>query len=79
MPATVTADDEGTQVVTAAGEDVGRVVEVRGDVAHVAPDPDLTDTLAAKLGWADEADADTYRLGADWIDTITDDQVRIRS
>jgi len=68
--------DEGKKVVNASGENIGRVVEVRGSIAHVDPDPSMTDTIKSKLGWG-ESDEETYRLQASRIDTVTDDEVRL--
>jgi hypothetical protein len=33
----------------------------------------------AKLGWNDKTDEDAYRLDDDQIDTVTDDEIRLRS
>jgi hypothetical protein len=74
--ATLSDSDEGKKVVNASGESIGRVVEVRGDTAHVDPDPGMTDTIKSKLGWG-ESDEETYRLQASRIDTVTDDEVRL--
>ena len=74
--ATLSDSDEGKKVVNASGQSIGRVVEVRGDTAHVDPDPGMTDTIKSKLGWG-ESDEETYRLQASRIDTVTDDEVRL--
>jgi sporulation protein YlmC with PRC-barrel domain len=74
---TLTSDDEGKSVVNATGDQIGRVVEVRGGDAYVDPDPSITDTIMSKLGWGDQRDEDTYRLDSDHIDAVTDDEVRI--
>ena len=74
--ATLSDSDEGKKVVNASGESIGRVVEVRGDTAHIDPDPGMTDTIKSKLGWG-ESDEETYRLQASRIDTVTDDEVRL--
>lgn len=74
----LTDDDEGKPVVNTEGDKIGRVVEVRSGTAHVDPDPGLTDTIMSKLGWGD-SDEDTYRLESSTIDTITDDEIRIRT
>ena len=74
--ATLSDSDEGKKVVNASGQSIGRVVEVRGDTAHVDPDPGMTDTIKSKLGWG-ESDEETYRLQASRIDTVTDNEVRL--
>jgi sporulation protein YlmC with PRC-barrel domain len=73
---TFSNEDEGKRVVNASGEAVGRVIEVTGGVAHVEPDPGITETVAAKLGWGD-SDEDTYRLDSDHVEAITDDEIRL--
>lgn len=77
MATTVTENDEGKRVVR--GDDaVGRVVNVEQGTAYVDPDPDLTDTIKSKLGWGGEKE-DAYPLQEDMIDTITDDEIRLRT
>jgi hypothetical protein len=73
---TIDDSDEGKKVVNANGDDIGVVSEVRGNTAHVDPDPGITDQIRAKLGW-DDADKDTYALPESSIDQITDDEVRL--
>lgn len=73
---TLTEEDEGKTVNNAAGEEVGRVMEVENGNAHVKPDPGLADSIRSKLGWG-EGDEDTYRLSAESIETITDDEIRL--
>lgn len=68
--------DEGKTVVDPSGETVGIVVDVDNTVAHVEPDPGLTDRLAAELGWGD-SDEETYHLESGAVDTITDDEIRL--
>ena len=74
--ATIDESDEGKTVVNAGGENVGTVVDVDNNTAHVEPDPGLTDELAAELGWG-EADEETYRLDNDAVDTVTDGEIRL--
>lgn len=73
---TLTADDEGKNVVNADGDSVGRVMSVEHGKAHVDPDPGLTDTLRSKLGWGD-ADEDDYRLDTSSIAAVSDDEIRL--
>jgi hypothetical protein len=74
---TVTDDDEGKRVVNSSGEAIGMVSTVRDGVAHVDPDPGITDTIRSKLGWGD-ADEGDYALEATRIDTVTDDEIRLK-
>lgn len=73
----VTDDDEGKSVVDSSGKKIGMVTEVRDGTAFVDADPGITDTIRSKLGWGD-ADKDDYALQEDRIDTITDDEVRLK-
>lgn len=73
----VTDDDEGKRVVNASGDEMGRISKVESGRAFVDPDPGITDTIRSKLGWAKEGQ-DDYQLHADRIDTITDDEVRLK-
>jgi len=73
----VTDDDEGKRVVNASGTEIGMVSTVRNGVAHVEPDPGITDTIRSKLGWGKADDGD-YALDADRIDTVTDDEIRLK-
>ena len=70
-------DDEGKPVVM-GDEKVGMVQKVEGDTAHVDPDAGVTDRIKASLDWG-EADGDTYPLHGEMVDTITDDEVRLRT
>ena len=74
--ATIDEDDEGKTVVNAEGDSVGTVVDVDNNTANVEPDPDLTDELAAELGWGD-GDEGTYQLDNDAIETVSDDEIRL--
>ena len=74
--ATIDEDDEGKTVVNADGDSVGTVVDVDNNDANVEPDPNLTDELAAELGWGD-ADEETYQLDNDAVETVTDDEIRL--
>lgn len=73
----LTQDDEGKRVVSADGENVGMITEVRGGTAYVDPDPGMFDNVKAKLDWGD-AGGDTYPINAEKIADVTDDEVRLR-
>lgn len=76
MSAQFTDDEEGKRVVNENGDEIGVVESVEGDMAHVEPDPGMTDTIKSKLGWGD-ADEETYALEADHVEEITDDEIRL--
>jgi hypothetical protein len=75
---TITEDDEGKNVVDAHGEKVGMVSEVRNGTAYVNADPGITDSIRSKLGWGD-ASKDDYALKSTRVDTVTDDEIRLKS
>ncbi|WP_255196200.1 PRC-barrel domain containing protein [Halorarius litoreus] len=75
----MTADDEGKNVISTSGDQVGRVISVKHGQAHVDPEPGLVDTVSTTLGGDDQPNEDTYRLNDEQIDTITDDEIRLRS
>ena len=77
MAPTLTDDEEGKMVVDANGEKLGLIADIDGDTASVEPNPDLAESIAARLGWA-SADEDDYTVHGDAITKITDDEVRLR-
>jgi hypothetical protein len=70
-------EDEGKKVVDSGGREVGMISEIRSGTAYVNADPGLADSIRSKLGW-NEADQDDYPLEERSIDTVTDDEVRLR-
>jgi hypothetical protein len=73
----VTADDQGKRVVDANGDAVGMVSSVSGGTAYVDPDPGLADRIRTRLGWEDRDD-DDFPLEQSRIDTITEDEIRLK-
>lgn len=73
---TLTEEDEGKKVQSAAGDTVGRVTGVEDGQAHVDPDPGLTDSIRSRLGWGDD-DGDDYVLDASSIESVTDDAIHL--
>jgi hypothetical protein len=71
-------DDTGKRVVNAAGEEIGIVADVEHGTAHVEPDPGITDTIKAKLGWGGDSD-ETYPLQEEAIGRVTDDAIHLES
>lgn len=74
MVLTITSDDEGKRVVDADGTQIGRIASVEHETAYVDPDPNITDTVMSKLGWAD-ADKDDYPLEESNVVKVTDDEI----
>ncbi|MXV61692.1 PRC-barrel domain containing protein [Natronorubrum sp. JWXQ-INN-674] len=74
---TITKDDEGKRVLNTDGTEIGRIVEVRDGHGYVEPDPSITDTIKAKLGWASRSD-ESHPLDEGSIKKITDDAVHLR-
>lgn len=73
---TLTADDEGKNVINAEGDQVGRVVEVERGTAKVDPDPGLTDAIRSKLGWG-EADKESYLVDAGSVENVSDNEIHL--
>ncbi|GAA0678977.1 PRC-barrel domain containing protein [Natronoarchaeum mannanilyticum] len=72
-----TERDVGKPIVDSDDNQVGLVADVTGNEIEVDPDPDMLDRAKARFGWKDRDD-DTYRLDADRIRTVTDDEVVVR-
>ncbi|WP_135304292.1 hypothetical protein [Haloarcula amylovorans] len=77
MTVTFTEADEGKEVVDASGNTLGLVTEIEQDTAYVDPDPGLTETVKADLGWA-EADSDEYTVKQDAVETKADEKLHLR-
>jgi hypothetical protein len=77
--AQITDDDVGKTIVDDDGDEVGIVSAVRHGTAYVDPDPGITTKLKTKLGWDDHDEDEDYPLQEASVDTVTDDQVRLRS
>jgi hypothetical protein len=73
---TFTDAEEGKTVRDQSGNEIGRIVKVEGGVAHVDPDPGITDTVMSKLGWGDRHEG-TYEIEPSAVDSVTDDEVRL--
>lgn len=73
----VTDDDQGKAVVDSTGHEIGMVSEVKSGTAYVNADPGLTDSIRSTLGWSD-ADEDDYALDESRIDSVTDDEIRLK-
>lgn len=78
MTTTMTEDHVGTDVVNAQGEKIGIVSKVSHGTAYVDVDPGITGEIKAKLGWEDDTE-EVYPLQDAAIETVTDDQIRLRS
>jgi hypothetical protein len=72
-----TDDDIGKTVINAEGEEVGLIADVEHGTAHVEPDPGITDTIKAKLGWGG-TDEDAYPLQEQAVAEVTDDEVHLQ-
>lgn len=72
-----TTDDEGKPIVTANGDQIGTVRDVDVRTAIVEPGPDLSDSIKSRLGWR-ATETETYRLNEEYVDEITDDEIRIQ-
>ena len=75
---TITDEDEGKPVVNADRRTVGVVAGVRNGTPYVEPDPAITSSVMAKLGW-DAGESGEYALDRTTIEAVTDDEVRLTS
>jgi hypothetical protein len=73
----LTESDEGKRVVSHDGDDLGVISGFRGGRAYVDPEPGITDRLMSRLGW-ENVDDDDYPLEQSDVETITDDEVRLK-
>lgn len=75
----ITKSDEGKRVLNRDGTEAGRIVHVDADDGrgYVDPDPGLTETIRAKLGWG-TITSDAHPLDEGSIEEITDDAVHLR-
>lgn len=72
----VPTDDDVGKPVVSAGEEIGMITEVEGEVAYVDPEPGLTERIMGRLGWSDKDEEDLV-LEPEQISSITDDAVEI--
>lgn len=75
----ITDDDVGKTIVDAHGDEVGIVSAVEHGTAYVDPDPGIATKLKTTLGWDDRDASDDYPLQERAVETVTDDQIRLRS
>ncbi|WP_435344316.1 hypothetical protein [Haloarchaeobius sp. HRN-SO-5] len=77
MARNFTDEDRDKNVVTSEGHHVGTIDSVHDDRATVDRDDDegLTDKVKDMLGWGDD---DSNQIRNDHVDTIDDDEVRLR-
>lgn len=78
MSAMFTDDDVGKTVVNANGDEIGIVSAIEHGTPRIEPDPGMTDTIKAKLGWED-TDEDSYPLQEQAVDRVTDDEIRLKT
>jgi hypothetical protein len=72
-----TDEDRGTPIRTAEGERIGEIASVDRGTARVDPAADLRDETRRDFGW-DPSTEGPYELRDEQIDTITDEEVRLR-
>jgi sporulation protein YlmC with PRC-barrel domain len=70
------AQDQGKKVVTADGDEVGTIQEVRDERAFVKPDQGLSTGIRQGLGWGE--DEDTYELRKANVEKISDIEVQLK-
>lgn len=77
MRTSFTEEDVGKTVLNPNGEPIGMIAGIAGEVARVDPDPGITDTIKAALGWETAGDA-TFALEPDRVGAIEADAVYVR-
>ncbi|QLG26409.1 hypothetical protein HUG10_02130 [Halorarum halophilum] len=77
MARNFTDDDRDKNVVTSEGNRIGTIDDVNDDRATVKRDRDksLTDKVKDMLGWDDD---DSNEIRNEHVDTVNDDEVRLR-
>lgn len=73
-----TERDVGKPILDDEDNRLGRVAAVTGNEVEIDPNPDLLDRVKSRFGWKDRDD-DTYRIDADRVRRVTDDEVVVRS
>ena len=74
MGTTFTENDVGKPVTDTDGTAVGIVTGVEGNVAYVEPDPDVTDSIRAALGWKSDPE-ETIAVDGGSVYEITEDSI----
>ncbi|PSP89632.1 hypothetical protein BRC90_04730 [Halobacteriales archaeon QS_4_69_34] len=74
----ITADHEGNPVFNADEQRIGIVASVEHGTAYVNPDPNILEEFGAKFGW-ERSDQETHPLAEEQIETVTDDEIVLRS
>jgi len=69
--------DEGKKVIDSDGNEIGMISGFRGGMAYVDPDPGIAESVMSTLGWSDIDESD-YALDQDDVETVTDDEVRLK-
>lgn len=77
MGTEISSDERAKRVIDSAGNEIGIVEDVDDGTAYVDPDSDIHGELKTKLGWGDDTQSQ-YPLRNDAIDTITDEEIRLR-
>lgn len=73
---TFSREDTGKEVVTAAGDVVGTVVDANDESAAIDPHDDLSTELMEELGW-DTTETETYVITTDQVSGITEETVQL--
>ncbi|WP_026190338.1 hypothetical protein [Halomicrobium katesii] len=77
MPRDFMAEDRGKNVLTADGDMVGTIEDIKGSNAHVKPESSLNQSIRSKLGWTSDSE-DVYELNHSEVSQISDDEVHIK-
>ncbi|MFC6723150.1 hypothetical protein ACFQE1_01835 [Halobium palmae] len=77
MAVSFTEDDEGKVVVDASGNTLGLVTGIEDGTASVDPDPSLTETVKADMGWAN-TESDEYTVDESAVETKAEEKLHLR-
>jgi len=76
MPRDFMAEDRGKNVMTADGDMVGTIEDIKGSNAHVKPESSLDQSIRSKLGWTEGEDV--YELKHSAVSQIDDNEVHLK-
>lgn len=75
----VSRQDEGKPVYDTDDTRVGMITRIDGEDVYVDPDPELSERVAARLGWTFmlQGSEDTYAISAANVESVSDDRVTV--
>jgi hypothetical protein len=74
MPRNFRTEDEGSSVMTAAGEVIGTLIRAAGTYAEVRPVEGLSEGMRQRRGWT-ESTTEPFRLDRSKVSTFAEDGI----